>query len=287
LNWRFFWIFLFIFINKTHASCDMIDDAQQKWHVDKPRQRIISLAPNITEIIFAIGAEKQLVGVISGSDYPIAAKDIPVVGSYLGLDIERIVALHPDAIIVWDNTFAKQLSAIKKIFNGELQVYYSSPKLLNDIPHTIKNLGCLTARMNTANRVAQQFTQKLNSLPRTYPSSKKKRVFFQVGAYSLMTINKESWINQAIEFCGGKNIFAEMSTIAAEVSWEAVIAANPDVILSDATENNWKDRWQKWQNISAVREGQLYSIPPDLIERASPRLVEGVERICRVLHARS
>ena len=274
----YFLALLFLSVSSfVHAACTVIDDAGHSIHLAKPAARIISLAPDITETLFAIGAGHQVVAVIGGSDYPSAARSLPSVGSYSGVDLEKIVALHPDLIVTWSYAFARQLAALKTF---GIAVYTTKPQQLEDIPRTMKNLGCLAGAEKSANQAAEQFAARLARLRRNYQAKKEITVFYQIGSYSLMTINKDSWINQAITLCGGRNLFAGSKTIAPEVSWEAVISANPQVIINSAADETWQARWQKWPEITAVKNHLLFSIHPDLIERAGPRVLDGVQQIC-------
>lgn len=275
--WSALWLFFSISAN---ASCVVTDDAGRDIKLKKPAQRIISLAPDLTETLFAINAGERIVGVISGSDYPAAAKKIVQVGSYTGIDLERVIALHPDLIVTWSNTFSRSLSTLQK-FN--IPIYMAQPKRLEDIPRTMKNLGCLTGENQISAQAASTFTQRLELLKQKYSQQKPVTVFYQIGSYSLITINKNSWINQAIEICGGRNIFAAANIIAPEVGWEAVVTANPQVIISDATQGDWRKRWQAWPSIWAVKEQKMFSVNPDLIERAGPRILDGASQVCEYL----
>lgn len=271
------------------SSCTTQDDTGTTIQFAHPAQRIISLAPDITENLFAIGADSKIVGVIKGSDYPAAAKQIPIVGSYTGLDLEKIVSLHPDLIITWEQTFSRQLAALKQF---HIPMYIAGPHRLTDIPRTLRQLGCLTGNETQANKAATTFTQQLSQLQKQYQRVHKKpiRVFYQIGSYSLFTINHDSWINDVIELCGGENIFADLKTTAPEVSWEAVVMANPEVVINDngesavASSNAWKAQWQRYAMIAAVKNDALFTINPDLLERASPRLILGAKEVCNRLN---
>ncbi len=267
--------------SNTHATCTVTDDAGNTITLAKPATRIISLAPDITENLFAIGAGASVVGVIAGSDYPAPAQHLPVVGSYTGLDLEKILGLHPDLIVTWGSTFLRQTLALKRM---HIPVYVVTPVYLADIPHTQRQLGCLTGHAQQADHAATAFTNAIVQLQQQYQHNPPQKVFYQLGSYSLMTINKKSWINQAIELCGGKNIFADANVITPEVSWESVIAAAPEVILSDATQADWRKRWHPWQTIPAVAHSRLYNLNPDWIDRAGPRLIKGVAQICASLN---
>ena len=268
------------FSSHTMAACKVTDDAGSEIHLSQPARRIISLAPDITETLFAIGAGDHVIGVMQGSDYPEAAKKIPVTGSYTGLDMEKIISLHPDLIVTWGKVFSRQLSTFKKM---GIPVYSSEPRQLNDVTQTMQNLGCLTGQQQSADQEVKRYENRLAELTKRYSRKKNITVFFQIGSYSLITINHESWINQAMTLCGGKNVFAHATLAAPEVTWEAVVQANPQVIISDVINSDWTSRWAKWSVISAVKNKKLYSIHPDVIERASPRLLDGVEQMCEAI----
>ncbi len=273
-------IALFLHASIAHASCTVTDDSGHQITLEKPAQRIISLAPDLTETLFSIGAGKQIIGVMQGSDYPLAARHITPVGSYTGLDLEKIISLHPDLIVIWGTTFTRQLDVLRKM---GIPVYQNEPRRLEDVARTMTHLGCLAGTERSARESAQAYTRGLAKIRAAYSQQKPVTVFYQIGPYSLITINKNSWINQALTICGGRNVFADALSIAPEVSWEAVVAAKPEVIISDAVNPDWKQRWQSWHEIPAVSHGFLFAIPPDLMERAGPRLLAGTRYVCSFL----
>jgi len=277
---KFSALFFIFFFYGTAYACIVSDDARNRIERYQAAQRIISLAPDITETLFAIGAGQHVVGVIAGSDYPLAAQTIPLVGSYNGLDLEKIISLHPDLIVTWGHTFSRQLAVLKKL---GIPVYITQPERLEDIPRTMRNLGCLAGTEKMATQAAQHFSHELAALQTRFHAEKPITVFYQIGGYSLITINKSSWINQVITLCGGKNIFAEASFTAPEVSWEAVVSANPQAIIDSDTNDHWKKNWMKWQAVFAVKHHALFTIHPDLIERAGPRLWMGAAQVCEKL----
>lgn len=261
------------------ALCQVSDDAGHHLQLTQPAHRIITLAPDLTEDLFAIGAGKSIIATVDSSDYPPSARRMTRIGSYAGLDLERIITLHPDLIVTWGANFARELAILKQM---KIPVYVASPKQLQDIPRTMINLGCLTGKQARARQAAAYFSAHLRQLQKRYEGQKKVTVFYQIGAYSLFTINHESWINQVINLCGGYNIFASLATSAPEVSWEAVISANPQVIISDA-KSGWQRRWAKWPEVAAVNKHHLYTIDPNIIDRAGPRLLQGAGQICQDL----
>lgn len=272
-------IFLATFSN-ANASCIVYDDAGKRFAFKHPPQKIVVLSPDLTEITFAIGGGDRISGVISGSDFPLNAKSLPIIGSYTGLDLERIVAMKPDLILTWQGNFPRQIQALQQL---PIPVYTSAPHKLEDVAITMKKLACLLDTEKLAAKTIHDYQTQLAALRQQYAQQKTLKVFYQLGSYSLMTVNKESWISEAIKLCGGENIFANARTIAPEVSVEAVIAADPDVILSDAETLDWMTRWQQWPRLKAVKNRAMITINPDLIDRPGPRLVNGVAKICQQL----
>lgn len=233
--------------------------------------RVISLSPDVTEDLFAIGAGSEIVGVLKGCDYPAKAKTIPQVGGYFGLDVEKIIALQPDLMITWGHTFDRQLSPLHvKLVHAQLQH-------LSDVPKFIVKLGALTHHDDEANKVAKQFRSALKKMPHVKPA----RVFYQLASDSLYTVNKNSWINDALMLCGARNIFADAPIAAPRVTLEAVVKRKPDVIVISSKSRQWQHLWKKHRRLLAAR---FVNINPDLINRPGPRLVQGVRQLCEKLH---
>ena len=271
-------IIFFIFSN-AHA-CEVIDDSGQQIKLARPATRIISLAPDITENLFAIGAGVKLVGVVKGSDYPVQARSIPVIATYDSLDMESLLRLQPDLVIAWaDTRFAPQLKKLN------IPVYLTHPKHLIDVPQTLRRLGCLTATEKKAETVAADFMRQYHDLQKTYQSKQTISVFFQVWFNPLITITQNSWIDEVIRLCGARNIFSHLKGTAPEVDLEAVLMANPDVIIGTDDSLNWQAHWQKWTKINAVKHQHFISVNADRIERASPRLLEGTKDLCNAIEA--
>ncbi len=261
----------------AYAACTVRDDAGNIIKLNHHATRIISLAPDITETLFAIGAGEKVVAVMSGSDYPAKALQIPRIGSYASLDLEKIIALKPDLIITWDHLFVRDLQILK---NMGISVYVNKPERLDDVARSMRLFGCLAGTEKVANKVAHEFLTKLTALTQHDAHSKPVTVFYQIGPYSLMTVNKQSWINQAIDLCGGRNVFANAPSIATEVSLEAVLTSQPQIIIAASTDQDWQRRWQRYPSMIAVQNHLLFTVPPDWINRAGPRLLAGVAKIC-------
>lgn len=250
---------------QAHAYV-VTDDAHELVILKTPAKRIISLAPDLTEILFAIGAAPQIIGVVQGSDYPDAAKKIPVVARFDSLDVESIVALHPDLIVAWAGGMSP--AKIHQLKSLHVPIYLSAQHFLKDIPVTMQRLGDLTGHEKKAKAIAEAFTREYKNLQQTYSHRSPMTVFYELGNHPLMTVTKRSWINEAITVCGGKNIFADLPGVALAVDREAVMVANPEVIVGNVTKQEWKNK------------PNVFSIHPDWIERAGPRILLGVKEMC-------
>lgn len=269
------------FVASTAYACDVVDDMGNHLHLSKPAKRIVSLAPDITELLFAAGAGQSIVGVMQGSDYPAAATKIPVVASYNRLNSEAVLVLQPDLLVAWAGGMpAAQRQELQRL---HIPVFLSRQRELMDIPKTVRKLGCLAGTEKIADQAAAMFSERYAHLVQRYAQTKHRSVFYEMWPHPLMTVNHDSWISQIITLCGGKNIFADAIGVAPQVDIEAVLAANPDVIISTAPTKDWRKIWQDWPQLRAVKQQRIFAVPPDWLERAGPRLLDGAELVCRDL----
>lgn len=245
-------------------------------------QRLVTLAPNLTEMVFSAGAGAQLVGVVEYSDYPEAAKSIQRIGDAFRLDEERLLALRPDVVLAW-NTGTPQ-AVIQRLRALGLRVVELDTNRLAQLAQSIRDIGALAGTSSTADASAAAFEQRLAALREGHGSSAPLKVFVEVDRDPLFTINGQHLINEVIELCGGRNVFAALSNVAAAVSVEAVIEANPQMIVaSGSDEAALKAEWAKWSAIDAVRHGQLHVIDGDLLSRGGPRIVDAAQAMCENL----
>lgn len=266
------------------AAIDVVDDAGNTIHLAQPARKIVSLSPHLTELLFSAGAGKQVVGVVSFSSYPPAAEDITHVGDFQSLDLERIVSLHPDLIVSWQT--GNHPGQIDKLRRLGFTVFVNEPRKLLDIPKTIVKLGKLAGTDATAQQAADSFMQHYHHLQQQYQSRKPVRVFYQIWSDPLMTVNGKHLISDVIRLCGGKNVFADMDSLAPEVSIESVLQRAPEVIViggSDELRQRWLERWRHWPTLPAVRQDNLFQINPDLLQRHTVRILQGAETLCRDL----
>jgi len=268
----------------ANERIQVIDDEGEKIEFLQVVKRIVSLAPHATELLFSAGATNQIVGTVSYSDYPPAAKKIPLIGSYNRIDIENIISKNPDLIVAWSG--GNSTDDINKLKSLGFKVFISEPKNFNDVAENIRSMGRLMATEKTAEPVAIQFLADFKQLKKDYPKNKAVRVFYQVWNDPLMTISDGHLIGKVISFCSGENVFGDLSTISPRVSIESVIEKNPDVIVAGMTKDRrlWLKEWNKWAVIKAVKNKHVYPIDASLVIRQTPRILQGTRKMCEILN---
>jgi iron complex transport system substrate-binding protein len=257
------------------------DDLGKPVRLDQPANRIVSLAPHLTEIAFAAGAGDKLIGVVSYSDYPPAALDIPIIGSYNSINYEALVALQPDLVLVWNSGNGEELA--ERLEALGLTVFISEPKRLSDIARSLNKIGILSGTVPVAEKAAAEYLTRYQALVADNSSKAPVNVFLEVWHEPMMTVNGTHIISDSIELCGGVNIFAEALPLVPRINVESVVRANPDVIIATGMADErpeWLDNWLIWEDLSAVKSNSLHSINPDLIGRHSPRILQGVTQLC-------
>ena len=266
------------------AAVSVKDDVGNTITLAQPAKRIISLAPHVTEDLFAIGAGKLIVGAVNYSDYPPEANKIERIGGYNGFDLERIRALKPDVIIGWaTGNPQRQLDQIKTL---GVPVFLTFSKKMSDVPTVLERMGEMTGNQAGASKAAKQYRDQLAQLEKTYAGRKPVRVFYQIWDRPLMTINNTQIISDVMRVCGGVNVFGTQSDLTPKVDVEAVLAANPDVIMTTGEpgmETDWLAPWKKWKSLKATQNNQFYILPKDSVNRMGPRLVEGGKAMCEAL----
>jgi len=260
------------------------DDLGNEFELQQPAQRIISLAPNITELLFFVGAGEQIVGADEFSDYPEAARAIPRVNNYAAANYELILALKPDLVIAWRSGNGREI--IERLQQLGLRVFVLEPRRMHDIPNIILRLGMLTGHGASARQQSNEFVARVQKLQQQFSNREPVSVFYQIWNDPLITLNGEHLVSDVINLCGGKNIFADAAPLVPYVSMESVVAASPDVIVASGSSEaapTWLGMWDKWSMIPAVRDDRVHFIPPDLMQRHSMRIIEGATRLCEML----
>lgn len=267
----------------VHAEIRVVDDVGRTIVLEKPAQRIISLAPHATELVYVAGGEKQIVAVVDFSDYPQQAKQLPRVGSYEKLDIEAILALQPDLVIAWQS--GNPADQFNQLIQLGLNVFITEARSFEDIADNIRKFGQLLNTQQIANQQADDYLQQLMQLRQDYQGRAQVRVFYQVWNDPLFTVNGKHLINKVIELCGGVNVFSDLTVLAPRISVESVIEKNPDVIIAGLNEarHDWLGNWQKWHGMKAVKNGHVYGVNADLIVRHTPRILKGARQVCEAI----
>lgn len=248
----------------------------------EPAPRIVSLAPHLTEIAYAAGAGKALVGTVEYSDYPEAARSLPRVGDGWRVDFERVLALRPDVVLAWSSGTPR--ATIERLQALRLNVVEVPTYRLADVPAALRKVGDLAGTRTTAEPVAARFEADVHRLRQQHAGSRSVTVFVQIDDEPLFTVSGRHVISEVVELCGGRNVFADLPQIAPQIDAEAVLARDPQVILStDDTIADPRAQWLRWPQLAAVRHGTIYAMPSDTVARASPRLVQGVESVCGAL----
>ncbi len=259
------------------------DDAGVAVSVASPVLRVVSLAPNATELLFAAGAGERVVGVVAGSDWPVAARDLPRIGDVHGLDLERIIALHPDLVVTWPYTTPGHVAVLRA---QGIPVFTIDPRTVDEIAVDMERLGALAGTETIAHAAATAARQRFTALRDRYQGRPPIIVFYQVWSAPLVTLGGDHLVSRAIEICGGRNIFASLRVPAPNVGIESVLALKPEVIVAGADAGRrpkWLDDWQRWPAIPAVSYGNLAVVNADLLHRPGPRFIDGVAELCEVL----
>jgi iron complex transport system substrate-binding protein len=277
-------LMLLLLLARPACALTVEDDTGHILQLAAPARRIVSLAPHITELLYAAGAGERLVGTVEYSDHPEAARRLPRVGSYAAVDLEAVAALEPDLVIAWASgnrdTHLARLAALG------IPVFASEPRSLADVGRSIETFGRLAGTETVATRAARHYAEHRAALAARYATLAPVRVFYQVWDRPLMTVNGAHLISDVMALCGGSNVFADQGRLAPTVSVESVLAANPEVIVASGMGEerpDWLDQWRRWPGLTAAARGNLYFIPPDLMQRHTPRILDAAERLCGFL----
>lgn len=266
------------------ADIRVEDSLGRELVLETPATRVVSLAPHMTEVAFAAGAGEQLIGAVSYSDYPEAAKAIMRVGSYNNVSYETLVALNPDLVLAWRSGNGDEV--IARLESLGLTVYVDESERLEDVATSLRAVGRLTAHDDTAEAAADAFLQQLSQLRDSYSTQPEIGVYYQIWDEPLMTLNGDHLISDVVRLCGGRNVFSDAPALVSRISVESVIRANPQVIIAsgmDKARPEWLDDWREWTSMTAVKNDQLYFVAPDLLQRHTPRIIEGARLMCEKL----
>lgn len=272
-------IFAVTCASDASAEIRVIDDLGEEVVLLKPARRVISLAPHITELIYSLGAEKQIVGTVKYSDYPPEASTLPRIGDAFSLNIESVLALKPDLIIAWHTGGNNR--PIERLRSLGLPVYTNEAKSLAGIGEAIIDIAALLGKKERGFALQQEFVTALENSRVVKKSS--PVIFFQISDQELYTVSSEHLIGQAINHCGGKNLFSDISPNVSQVNQEMILANQPDVIVvtqRPGSESAWVKTWRGFTGT----QYQVDTIDPDLISRPSLRMLDGIKAICEIVN---
>ncbi|MBT00296.1 MAG: cobalamin-binding protein [Oceanospirillaceae bacterium] len=251
-------------------------------HAAAAPERIVALSPELVENLYAVGAGEQIVGRVAHSDFPESARKLPVVGDFQQLNIEAILALQPDLILAWNE--GNPPADLRRLQDLGLNVVALGTPNLEALPETLAQLGRLTGHRARAERLASRLQSRLDGMAVSPSSPSRPVVFYQLWDEPLLSVSGKTLIGQALSFCGGNNPLASRPEPIPQVSVEAVLTMAPDLIIStDEVASEWRDRWQSWNRIPAVANQRLFTVKADLLHRATPRFLDGLEQLCRYI----
>ena len=282
---KHFWmVALATFTLHAQAAITVVDDDGNAVTLQKPAQRIVSMSPHVTELLFAAGGGAKIVGAVSYSDYPEAAKRIPQIGSNRQIDMERVIAMKPDLIVVWmHGSSERQVEELRAL---GIPMFHSEPKKLDDIAASLQKLGKLMGTEAVAEPAAASLRKELATLTARYAHRPPVRMFYQVWDKPLYTLNGAHIVSDAIRVCNGVNIFAPLKVTAPIVSVEAVLQEDPEAIFStgEGSQNDGGvNLWKPFTNMTAVKRANLFRLDGNLLNRAGPRMVAGTAALCEKL----
>ncbi|MHB1053894.1 MAG: cobalamin-binding protein [Thiobacillus sp.] len=263
------------------ATVRLVDDAGQTLELIQPPQRIISLTPHLTELLFAVGAGSQVVGVDSASDFPPDAKMLPRVGDYSRINFERVLALKPDLVIVWVG--GNRAADIHGLRQMGVPVLHTQATRLEDVARLLRLIGQASGHEVLGNAAAQKFSAQLAALKVSTSRQPPIKVFYQVWDRPLMTVGGTHWISDALALCGARNVFADLRGLSPVVSREAVLQRAPALIVGGSDAPDLRRLWLSFASLPAVKNNAFVSVDADLLHRPTPRLIEGVAGLCAAI----
>lgn len=244
--------------------------------------RIVTLAPHLAEMVYAAGAGDRLVGSVAYSDFPPAARGLPLVGDAFGIDAERLVALAPDLVLAWDG--GNPAAVIDRVRGLGIETVAFPATGLADVPGQLERIGALAGTAEAARQAADRYRARIERLRHAHRGAPVLRVFYQISEAPLYTVGKRHPITELLELCGGRNVFADNAGSAFIVSLEAVLARDPQVVLvGTGAPADTLGMWRSWNSLAATRAGNLLTVNADHVARPGPRLALGAEEVCAAL----
>ena len=282
--------FVIIFLLNISAKAEeriFTDEMGRQVKIPYPAKRIVSLAPSITEILFALGLDEQVAAITNFCDYPEAVLKKPRIGGFVNPDIEKIVSLKPDLIIgIRDGN---RMDTVDRLNDFGLPVYLIDPKGFDGVMQTIKNIGDVVGREKESRKMVKEMVKKTENIITLTQSLSRPKVFFQLGDAPMVTVGKGTLANDLIRLAGGRSISENEPTSYPVYSIETVLLKAPEIIIMTSMDSKKNTpqlikKWESWKSIPAVRMSMIYVIDSNLVDRPTPRIVEGLEALVRIIH---
>jgi iron complex transport system substrate-binding protein len=269
------------------ATQKFIDEVGREAIIPFPPKRIVSLAPNITEILFSLGLDEEIVGVSIHCNFPEKAKSKVRVGTYIRLDFEKITSLNPDLIIA--TAAGNTRDMVDRLGTLGFPTYVIYPKNFNDILKNIAHIGQVVNREQEARVIIEEMRKRSQRIVELTNGLPRPKVFIQIGDAPVVTVGKGSFADDLIRLVGGENIAGKEKEVYPRFGMEEILKRSPEVIVISSMNPRGDyqkilQEWNRWKTIPAIKNGRIHLIDSDLIDRPSPRIIDGLEELARVLH---
>jgi iron complex transport system substrate-binding protein len=281
-----FWLLSSILVSSVHSR-ELVDQIGRKVEFVEPLTRVVSLAPSITETSYDVGGGDLLVGATRFATFPAEAAKLPRVGSYVNLDIEKIVKLKPQLCLATKDGNPK--ASVERLESLGIPVYVFDPKSLEDVVDTVVRLGDIYGMEEQAAALVSGYQKRLDKVALQLEEVKERpRVFFQIDAQPIFSAGSDTFLHQLLIRSGAVNLAADRSGYP-RYSWEELLVLKPDVVLLASmgggySEQELRARWEAWPQIPAVKQDSLHIVDADLFDRPSPRLIDALEYLVVLLH---
>jgi len=268
------------------APRTFVDDLGRKLYLAKPPTRIISLAPSITEMLFALGLNEEIVGVTEFCDYPPAALEKPKVG-YSRPNLESIVGLQPDLLLA-PKSFMR-VDLLQKLEQLKIPTFVFAPQTVEEIMAHIQMLGRMVGRSHEGNAQTVELRKQISTLSQQVDGLPRPTMLYVLNSNPLITVGPGSFIHHLIELAGGRNAAEEATTPYPRLTMEEVLRQNPDFLVFpvgrfEGIPQSEQDTWKRWDTLNAVKHDRLFQVQSDLLNRPGPRIIEGLKQLVNVLH---
>ncbi|MDQ3323720.1 MAG: cobalamin-binding protein [Acidobacteriota bacterium] len=260
---------------------EITDDLGRRVKISEKIERAVSLAPNLTEIVFAVGAGERLVGVTTYCDYPLEAREIRKIGDTINPNIESVIALNPQIVLI--STASQIESFTKQLEARNIAVFVTNPNTLDDIYKSIERVGKIFGKTERAREIVDNLQKRVADIETKTNSAGDVKVFLQISKEPLYTIGKDSFLTDLIRRAGGTSATADLAAAYSVLSKETALLAQPEAIILSESDDNLEPN-DVFKNSPAVENGRVFHINAELLSRPGPRVVDGLEQMAKALH---